>query len=167
MVWQLIFPERERVLFGQMAEIGAGITLERSTLQVHEPADPAYPDVFVGKLKAEDRQALALGKPVKGVKLGAEHTGNLEFQLTESLAQGLHRELMKASDDAYILMWDGNKVPRGTQLAGHTVGWTQNGQVLSDKGEMIGVYDRILEYGGETGKEQQMIVFLTVKPLDQ
>ena len=147
-----------------MSEIPAGVTLEKSTLEVHEPADPAYPDVFVGKLKAEDRQALAQGKPVKGVKLGADPTGNFQFQLTESLAQDLHGELMKAADDAYILMWDGNKVPRGTQFAGHTIGWTQNGQVLSVEGKMIGVYDRILEYGGESGKEQQMIVFLTVKP---
>ena len=138
-----------------MAEIGAGVTLERSTLQVHEPVDPAYPDVFVGQLKAEDRAALAQGKPVKGVKLGAEHTGNLEFKLTEALAQDLHGELMKAVDDAYILMWDGNKVPRGAQLAGHTIGWTQNGQVLSDQGKMLGVYDRILEYGTSPAKNSK------------
>ena len=130
----------------------------------HEGLNAQYPDVFVGKLQAEDRKVLAEGKPVTGINLGADGNRNFQFQLTQDLLNGLRSELMKASDDAFILIWDGNKIPRGAEVNGHRIGWTQNGQVLSDSGEMIGVYDRLMEYGGESKKEQQMIVFLTVPP---
>lgn len=141
-----------------------GLTLSQSTLHIHEPKNSLYPDVFVGKLRDEDRQSLAQGKPVKGVLLGADEQSEFQLQLTQAIVQDLHGELMKQANDAFILMWEGNKIPRGAVVNGYAIGWTQNGQVLSVDGEMIGVYDRILEYGGESEKEQQMLVFLTVEP---
>ncbi len=48
-----------------------------------------------------------------------------------------------------------------------TIGWTQNGEVVSTDGGMIGVYDRLLEFGGKSRREQQMLVFVTVEPKKQ
>jgi len=163
----LTFRERERVVSGHMAEFhidGSGLTLEKTHFTMHEPSNAQYPDVFVGKLRAEDRKALAEGKPVTGIKLGAGENAQFQFQLTQALVNDLQTELMKVAEDAFILLWDGNKIPRGAEVNGHRIGWTQNGQVLSDEGGMIGVYDRLMQYGGPSGKEQQMIVFVTVPP---
>lgn len=145
-------------------DIVGGLTLERSHLTTHEPADIRYPDVFVGKLRAEDRQALAEGKPVTCIKLAGDEHANIQVELTESMLEGLRAELMKRADDAFILIWEGNKIPRGAEINGYRIGWTQNGEVRSDAGERIGVYDRLLEFGGPSGKEQQMLIFCTAKP---
>lgn len=147
-----------------IVESEGGITLSRSHTEVGFTPDSIHPDVFVGELTEEARKALADGRPVKGVRLGVDDTSNLEIILTETMVEGLRRELMKVSDKAFMLIWEGNKVPRGAEVSGHKIGWTQNGQVLADTGKMIGVYDRIMEYGGDHGKTQQMIVFVTSRP---
>ena len=138
-----------------------GISLARSHTEVGWKPDSMYPDVFVGELNEDVRSLLADGKVVKGIKLGTDESSTLDIKLTEMMAQDLHRELMRVSDKAYLLIWEGNKVPRGAEISGHKIGWTQNGQVLSDEGKQIGVYDRIMEYGGDQGKTQQMIIFVT------
>lgn len=129
-------------------------------MDVLHPSNELYPDVFVGKLSDEVRKALADGKTVQAVTLGdAKNTFEVKFQ--EAVLNELIGDLMKLSKDAYFLSWTGNKIPRGADVGGFKIGWTQNGQVLSEDGEMIGVYDRTQEWGGESGKEQQMFIFLT------
>ena len=63
------------------------------------------------------------------------------------------------SEHAYILRWQGNKVPRGAVVNGEILGWTQHGQALNQEGRMVGTYDRVVEFGGESRKEQVMIVY--------
>jgi hypothetical protein len=64
---------------------------------------------------------------------------------------------------AYILRWDGSKIPRGAVIDGETIAWTQHGMVTSESGKTIGTYDRVVEFGGQSGNEQAMIVY-TNKP---
>lgn len=160
--------QREREYYEpHMSEIhveGIGLARQKTHLTVHEPSNALYPDVFVGKLREEDRQALTEGKPVMAVKLGDDVNVNIQIKLTEIAAEGLRAELMRQANDAFLLLWEGNKIPRGAEVNGYRIGWTQNGKVLSADGKMIGVYDRLLEYGGESKKEQQMLVFVTVGP---
>lgn len=146
------------------ADISGGLTLEKSHLTVHEPPSHLYPDVFVGKLRPEDRQALAEGKPVTGIKLGGGEQTNIQIELTEGVIEGLRAEFMKRADDAFILIWEGDKIPRGAEINGYQIIWTQNGVVQSHDGEIIGVYDRLMEYGGPSHKEQQMLVFCIAAP---
>jgi hypothetical protein len=51
------------------------------------------------------------------------------------------------------IRWNG-KAPR------FRAAWTQNGQVVDANGKMIGTYERTIEFGGDTGKKQEMLVFL-------
>ncbi|MBP7708725.1 hypothetical protein KA107_03490, partial [Candidatus Pacearchaeota archaeon] len=59
----------------------------------------------------------------------------------------------------YVLRWEGNKIPRGAVLGEETIAWTQNGCVNSKSGKMIGTYCRVVEFGGQSGKEQVMLVY--------
>ena len=60
----------------------------------------------------------------------------------------------------FELSWKGNKVPRGANVAGHTIAWTQNSQVLTEDGTDIGSYKRTIEFGGKAKNEQKMIVYI-------
>jgi|WetSurSiteA1Bulk_404760.scaffolds.fasta_scaffold61021_2 hypothetical protein len=61
------------------------------------------------------------------------------------------------STRAFFLTWKGSKIPRGAIIQGHRIAWTQNGVVTSEAGEMIGTYERLVEFGPED--LQQMIVY--------
>ena len=54
----------------------------------------------------------------------------------------------KGMEEAYILTWTGNKIPRGVEIKGKKVVWTQNGVVTAEDSSVIGTYDRITEWGG-------------------
>lgn len=60
---------------------------------------------------------------------------------------------------AYVLRWEGGKIPRGVVVGGETIAWTQHGVVNNESGQMVGVYDRVVEFGGKSGREQVMIVY--------
>ena len=60
---------------------------------------------------------------------------------------------------AYILKWEGSKVPRGAVVNDETLAWTQNGRAHNQSGKIVGNYERIVEFGGDSGKEQVMIVY--------
>ncbi|MDO8594838.1 MAG: hypothetical protein Q7R93_05015 [bacterium] len=60
----------------------------------------------------------------------------------------------------FHLKWEGSKIPRGAVIEGAEIAWTQNGEVAGVGGKRIGVYDRLIEFGGATGKEQQMLIFV-------
>jgi hypothetical protein len=61
---------------------------------------------------------------------------------------------------AYLLNWEGNKVPRGAVVGDETLAWTQNGCAHNQSGQIVGTYDRVVEFGGDSGKEQVMIVYM-------
>ena len=68
--------------------------------------------------------------------------------------------IRKSGGRRFILSWEGNKVPHGARVLDHEIAWTQNGQVSTTDGKAIGIYDRLVEFGGTTGKEQKMVVYL-------
>ncbi len=61
----------------------------------------------------------------------------------------------------FELTWEGNKIPRGAEILGKKITWTQHDMVTAEGGEMIGTYERIEEFGGSTGKSQKMHVYVT------
>ena len=69
-------------------------------------------------------------------------------------------QMKRESANAYLLTWTGNKIPRGAEIQGKKVAWTQNGIVTAEDGSMIGTYDMITEWGGESKKDQSMVVFV-------
>ena len=40
------------------------------------------------------------------------------------------------------------------------IAWTQHGIVNGTRGQQIGTYDRIVEFGWEEGKDQVMLVYV-------
>jgi len=88
----------------------------------------------------------------KGVNLG-------DAKLNETANELIARWRERAKK-VFHLKWEGNKIPRGAVIEGTEIGWTQNGQVTGVGGEMIGMYDRLVEFGGASGNEQQMLVFV-------
>jgi len=118
------------------------------------------PEISVTKINKEETKNLVGKKPVN---LGGRQSltaALTEIQLGEILAR-----LKDGDTDAFFLSWEGNKIPRGAKINGREIGWTQNGQVVSAGGEMIGTYDRLVEFGGEKGKDQRMIVYALREPL--
>jgi hypothetical protein len=69
--------------------------------------------------------------------------------------------LMRPADEAYYLSWEGDShVPRGAQMHGMKVAYSQNGFVTNEKGAIMGNYRTVVESGGEDGSKQEMIVFM-------
>ena len=67
-----------------------------------------------------------------------------------------HRQAKKI----FHLKWEGGKIPRGAVICDQEISWTQNGIVQAMDGDIIGTYHRLVEFGGNFGSEQQMIVFV-------
>lgn len=104
--------------------------------------------------KLERRPDGSLGPEAK---LGASSEEQQELQ---TAMNGLLRRMAERARHIFLLEWEGNKVPRGTVVDGKTIAWTQNGMVTSQSGDEIGVYERLVEFGGKTGRQQQMLVFV-------
>jgi hypothetical protein len=68
--------------------------------------------------------------------------------------------MKKNCSHAYVLRWEGNKVPYGAVIGTETIAWTQNGVVNNKSGKIIGTYERAIEFGGYTGREQVMVVYM-------
>ena len=85
-------------------------------------------------------------------------TPNLGGGRNESNVTAL-QDLMKHGADTFLVEWQGSKVPRGAEINGVPIGWTQNGMVSGTGGEALGTYERLVEYGGESGREQKMLIF--------
>ena len=69
------------------------------------------------------------------------------------------RKTSERAKEIFLLEWEGDKVPCGAVINGRSIDWTQHGMVMSDHGEDMGVYERIVEFGGASRKEQKMLVF--------
>jgi hypothetical protein len=98
-----------------------------------------------------DKKVL-LRSPKKGVKLGdPELEGRLNYLL--------HR-CRRNTGRIFFLRWKGSKIPRGAKVLGHEIAWAQHGRVVKKDGEGIGTYERTMEFAGESGLMQEMIVYL-------
>lgn len=69
------------------------------------------------------------------------------------------QEMANSAKEVFLLEWEGNKIPYGAVINGRSIGWTQHGLVTNNVGIPIGTYERMVEWGGDSGKEQKMLVF--------
>ncbi len=106
-----------------------------------------YPQVTITDLS--DCDSFPRGKRV--------NLGNAE---AERGVNALLARLRESASKIFLLKWEGNKIPHGAIIQGKEIAWTQNGIVSSTAREQIGTYERLVEFGGETGNEQQMLVFV-------
>ena len=89
--------------------------------------------------------------------LGGSH--NFVAALSEIKIDSLRRCIRESQTRVFLLKWQGNKIPRGAQILGHTIAWTQHGIVRNKDGKQIGTYDRLVEFGGDSSREQWMLIF--------
>ena len=80
-------------------------------------------------------------------------SGSIRINVNEILARLAH-----TANELFLLEWEGNKIPRGASINGKEIAWTQNGVVVSADNQTVGVYERLVEFGGTSGNEQKMIV---------
>lgn len=125
------------------------------------------PNMAVAELTDAAKDALIKGLSLTGAQLGVGNDPGFEIKLKDAMVQDLQLAHIRNSKAAFILVWEGSKTPLGAQIGGHTIGRAQNGEIVSDKGESLGTYTRLLENGGESKTKQQMIAFLTAKPIEQ
>ena len=112
------------------------------------------PDGFLAlKLKSSNTPNIKTS-----VTFGSSGEIDLELSEIESNVDAL-LQLLKLGKDAYLLMWNGSKVPSNAVVNGIEIDHTQHNMVTSD-GEMVGTYDRIVEYGGPNKRAQALILYL-------
>lgn len=116
-----------------------------------------YPEVTIEQLTFEEADQHTDGGTI--VLLGDHRTHGV-LKTSSHLAVHITKQRRSASA-VYLLNWTGNKIPRGAVVSGHTIGWTQNDLVQDRDGNIIGTYERLVEFGGEDGKQQQMVVYLS------
>jgi hypothetical protein len=90
-------------------------------------------------------------------RLGAQSAEEISLQTTVT---GLLRRMAERAKEIFLLEWEGSKIPRGAVVNGKSIAWTQHGLVTSDAGEQIGTYERTVEFGGESGRAQAMLIFV-------
>ena len=119
-------------------------------------------DITVQHVIEVDGELMAAASDGRWLRLDAVTPADMRTQfMFNSILQQLRERLTQV----HLLTWEGNKVPRGVEINGHQIAWTQNGIVTSTEGEMIGQYDRLVEFGGENHRTQRMLVF-TGPPVD-
>lgn len=118
--------------------------------------NPDYPAVKIYEVEPELGKLAFTGN----VNLGSRETGDLNEAWREVQIGGLLKKFVEHSKMVFLLIWEGNKIPRGAVICGHTIAWMQHGMVTSEQGETIGFYQRLMEFGGKSGKEQRVLVFV-------
>ena len=78
-----------------------------------------------------------------------------------SQVNGLLSRMQQNSGRVFVVSWEGSKIPRGAEILGHRIGWTQHGVVTAEDGTRMGTYERTKEFAGASGKEQEIIVYLS------
>ena len=68
----------------------------------------------------------------------------------------------KSAARIFRLSWRGSKTPRGAVVANETIMTTQNGVVHNTDRTRIGTYERLVEFGGPSENEQEMLVYLGI-----
>jgi len=64
-----------------------------------------------------------------------------------------------SAEKVYLLKWQGGRVPRGAQVGGFIIEWTQGGMVVDEQSKTIATYERIVDHIGNPPKNE-MVVFL-------
>ncbi len=122
-----------------------------------------HPFVAVKKVEGPIKNSLTGLYDPNGVDLGGKYS--LEALFNEIRIDGLIERCREKGGPVYLLVWEGNKIPRGAKIMGHEIVWTQNGLVSASLGAVersfdIGTYDRLVEFGGKTGNLQVMMVYV-------
>ena len=95
------------------------------------------------------------------VKLGA---CMILDQIHETRYNQLLTKMRTKASRAFLLIWTGGNIPRGAKILDYVIDWTQNGMAVGANGEDIGTYERLTVDGGESKKEQVMVVYLHPQP---
>jgi hypothetical protein len=80
-----------------------------------------------------------------------------ETQIPENL-KILKNKVASTLSQKFILKWKGPKIPHGAKIGNESIGWTQHGVIKSKNGEIIGYYQRITEWGGDTKDEHEIMI---------
>lgn len=99
---------------------------------------------------------LQAGEAVVRVNLDATSEGGKQLeQLIETM-------LNKRSEHsrAFLIVWRGTKTPRGAEVLGHALGWTQHGLATDTSGRQFGTYARLMEFAGENEDEHAMVLYV-------
>lgn len=82
----------------------------------------------------------------------------------KAVNQKLNEYLAKVREgrEMYLVAWRGSKIPRGVKVKGYQIVWTQNGVVTASGGMQIGTYQRLKEFGGDSGDEHIMVIYLSL-----
>ncbi|MFA5854022.1 MAG: hypothetical protein WC866_02950 [Patescibacteria group bacterium] len=124
----------------------------------------SHPPVIVQEVTVERGMLVTTNSP-NPINLGGEH--NFSAALAELAVSSIQRALRAKGGRVFFLVWEGTKIPRGAQVLGHTLVWTQNGQVHAElagkpgQSDCIGTYDRLEEWGGQVRKSHKMLVYVS------
>lgn len=113
--------------------------------------------VEVQEITDEQARQLTEEYNPRGVNLGGSHSATaaaVEANINDLVGR------TRKSGRRFLVTWEGDKIPQGTHVLNYEIGWTQNGQVTTTSGEVIGSYDRLVEFGGASGKQQKMLIYL-------
>ena len=79
----------------------------------------------------------------------------------EERISSLLETMRSRADAAYLLSWQGSRVPSGARIGNYAIAWTQHGLVRSEEGYDIGVYHRIQDGAGpdQSDGANMMLVF--------
>lgn len=122
------------------------------------------PPVAVQEVTVERGMLVTTNCP-NPVNLGGTH--NFAAALAELAVTSIMRASRAEGGRVFLLMWEGTKIPRGAQVLGHTLVWTQNGQVHAEiagkpgEPDHIGTYDRLEEWGGPERKSHKVLVYVS------
>ena len=92
-----------------------------------------------------------LGGPGPKVKLGA-------IERNERVNSVLHKAA-ESSRTLWFLRWKGTKTPHGAVLGETPILYARNGSVCSVQGDTIGIYERLVEWGGPDHDEHMMVIW--------
>lgn len=125
---------------------------------------PTNPIVNVVEVSV-DKDLLVSTYSPKPIDLGGGD--NFAAAVVEQAIAGIRRTSRREGGRVFLLSWEGTKIPRGAQVFGHTIVWTQHGQVTAklagseSKVEDIGTYDRLEEWGGPDRRSHKMLVYVS------
>lgn len=114
--------------------------------------------ISITEIRKSQQGEFVLEDIKRGANLGGMHdkrAAELESRLNPML-----NSLKDRAEQLFVLEWEGTRVPRGARINDMEIGWTQHGIVTSVDGETIGYYDRLVDQGGESGRFNQMIIYI-------
>jgi len=85
--------------------------------------------------------------------------GGLTPQLQVRIKTMLIR-FSKRARHAFLLEWEGGRVPAGAVVQGRSIVSTKEGCALDEHDGEVGIYERILDSGGTDRKLQKMLLFV-------